>query len=102
MLASHITGTFLFLADDLAPWNPGQVNARVRRARRAVGADTVTVRSLRHLVATQLIAAGVDVVTVAGRLGHSPGITLRRYAHVLPAADRAAADRMAAIMATGA
>ena len=39
---------------------------------------------LRHFTATQLIAAGVDVRTVSGRLGHAdPSITLMVYSHVL-------------------
>jgi integrase len=47
---------------------------------------------LRHFAATQAIAAGIDVRTVAGRLGHAdPSITLRVYSHVLAERDRAAA-----------
>lgn len=39
--------------------------------------------------------AGVDVRTIAGRLGHAdPAITLRTYAHFLEAADRQAAEVM--------
>jgi integrase len=42
-----------------------------------------TLHSLRHTHASQLIAAGVDVVTISGRLGHaSPVITLATYAHL--------------------
>jgi len=48
---------------------------------------------LRHFSATELIGAGVDIRTVAGRLGHAdPAITLRVYAHALEERDRAAAD----------
>ncbi len=48
---------------------------------------------LRHLSATELIAAGVDVRTVAGRLGHAdPTVTLRVYAHAAQERDRAAAE----------
>src|SRR6185437_10356196 len=38
--------------------------------------------SMRHYSATELLASGVDLRTVAGRLGHGPGgaITLRVYA----------------------
>ncbi len=94
--------TWLFLGPDGMPWNPSLVNARVRRARKAAGADSVNIRALRHMNATHLIAAGVDPVTVARRLGHDPAMTLGRYAHVLPAVDRAAAERMASIVAAGA
>ena len=54
---------------------------------------------LRHFSATQLISAGVDLRTVAGRLGHAdPGITMRIYAHVVEAKDREAADIMGRIL----
>ncbi|MDT7711634.1 MAG: integrase, partial [Pseudonocardiales bacterium] len=56
--------------------------------------------ALRHYSATELIAAGVDVRTVAGRLGHSGGgsTTLRVYADWVSAADRQAAAMIAGII----
>ena len=48
--------------------------------------------ALRHTHASALIAAGVDVVTVSRRLGHSsPSITLGVYGHLFGRADEAAA-----------
>ncbi|MHB8191381.1 MAG: tyrosine-type recombinase/integrase [Ferrimicrobium sp.] len=48
---------------------------------------------LRHFTATQLIAAGVDIRTVAHRLGHADAsVTLKVYAHVLEAQDRLASE----------
>ena len=48
---------------------------------------------LRHFSVTTLIAAGVDVRTVAERHGMPRAtMTLDRYAHALPERDRAAAD----------
>ena len=50
---------------------------------------------LRHFAATTLAGAGIDVRTIAGRLGHAnPAITLKTYAHFLEATDRQAADVM--------
>jgi integrase len=47
---------------------------------------------LRHFSVTTLIAAGVDVRTVADRHGHARAtMTLDRYAHSLPERDRVAA-----------
>jgi len=47
---------------------------------------------LRHFSVTTLIAAGVDVRTVAARHGHAQvTMTLNRYAHALPERDREAA-----------
>ena len=55
--------------------------------------------SLRHYSATELLAAGIDLRTVAGRLGHGDGTTtLRTYAAWVAAADRRAAEQMAVIM----
>ena len=49
--------------------------------------------------ATRLLAGGVDVRTVAGRLGHrNPNVTLNVYAHFLPEADREAADLLGAML----
>jgi integrase len=52
---------------------------------------------LRHFLVTQLIAAGVDVRTVSGRVGHRDGgrTTLGTYAHFQAAVqDRTAAELM--------
>ncbi|KAA1011549.1 tyrosine-type recombinase/integrase [Pseudonocardia sp. EV170527-09] len=53
---------------------------------------------LRHYSATELIAAGVDVRTVAGRLGHGGGgtTTLRVYSAWVAEADQRAAGSLAA------
>jgi hypothetical protein len=42
-------------------------------------------------VATQLLGKGVDVITVAGRLGHDPTMTQRVYAEFIVENDQAAA-----------
>lgn len=63
------------------------------KLRDRVGLAGVRVHDWRHAVATQMLADGVDVRTVAGRLGHDPRVTLKVYAAWLPEVDRAAADR---------
>ena len=61
--------------------------------------DTVTMHSLRHTHATQLLAAGVDAKTVSVRLGHSSvAFTLRTYVHVLEEVERGAADIIGKIL----
>jgi integrase len=51
------------------------------------------VHDLRHIHATTLLLSGVAVHVVAARLGHAdPAITVRVYAHVIRAAETAAAD----------
>ena len=54
-----------------------------------------------HLHATKLLAAGVPVRTVSGRLGHAnAATTLNVYAHFLQASDGHAADVMGGLLAT--
>jgi integrase len=50
--------------------------------------------ALRHYSATELLTAGVDLRTVAGRLGHAGGgaTTLRVYAAWVAQSDRRAAE----------
>jgi integrase len=55
----------------------------------------VTFHSRRHSSAILSLLAGVDVRTVAGRLGHAdPSLTLRVYSHYIRTADEAAASKI--------
>ena len=82
------------------PFRPDNVTNFFIRVRNDVGAPGVRLHDLRHFTATQLIGAGVDVRTVAGRLGHAdPSITLRVYADVIEERDRAAAVVMGQVLA---
>jgi integrase len=76
---------------------PSSVSQRYGRLAARLGIQT-HLHSLRHYSATELIAAGVDVRTVAGRLGHSGGgvTTLRVYAAWLAEADQRAAAGLVA------
>ena len=58
------------------------------------------IHQLRHYSATELIAAGVDIRTVAGRLGHGGGgtTTLKVYSAWVAEADQRAATSLAARM----
>ncbi|GIQ71975.1 tyrosine-type recombinase/integrase [Bradyrhizobium sp. RD5-C2] len=54
--------------------------------------------NLRHALASRLIDAGVDIVTLSGRLGRArPDITLRVYAHLFRNGDGKAAAINAAL-----
>ena len=67
-------------------------------ATRAVGLPWLTFHDLRRANATALVTAGIDLKTAQTRLGHSdPRLTLAVYAQATTAADRDAADRVAAL-----
>jgi integrase len=83
--------TWVFTHDFARPWRPDYAS----RLWRDIRTSGVRLHDLRHFVATELLGAGVDVRTVAGRLGHAnPSTTLNVYAAFLPARDQAAADIM--------
>jgi integrase len=75
------------------PMNPDSVTHRFGRLAKQLGLR-VRLHDLRHYAATQLIAGGVDVRTVSGRIGHAGGgaTTLKVYTHFQAAADRRAAE----------
>jgi integrase len=70
-------------------WNRNSAGEEWRRIRLATGLpDEVTLHTLRHTFASNLIAQGCDVVTVQRALGHStPSITLNVYSHLWPSAE---------------
>jgi integrase len=77
--------------DGSTPWNPDTMTHRYRRYARRVGI-TSSLKELRHYSATELLHAGVDLNTVAGRLGHAEGsTTLKFYAQFTASADQRAA-----------
>jgi len=78
---------------------PSSVTQRFKRLADRLEIDA-HLHSLRHYSAAELIAAGVDVRTVAGRLGHSGAglTTLRVYAAWLAEADQRAAAGLLARM----
>ncbi|MGQ0632326.1 MAG: tyrosine-type recombinase/integrase [Sporichthyaceae bacterium] len=85
--------------DSRTPVRPNTVTQRYSRMAKRLGLDT-HFHSLRHYSATELIAAGVDPRTVAGRLGHGGGgsTTLRVYSAWVPESDRKAANVLAGRM----
>jgi len=61
----------------------------------------VTFHALRHTHASHLIDAGIDVVTVSKRLGHSsPTVTLQIYAHLFRKRDDKSAAAINAAVAS--
>jgi integrase len=88
-------------ADGARPWRPDLVTRRWERLRRTGHFDRrVRIHDLRHFVATELLCAGIDVRTVANRLGHArTSTTLDIYWAWVPARDRDAAAHLALLLA---
>ncbi len=85
---------FVFSPDPAGaqPWNPDTMTHRYERYAARVGIPS-SLKELRHYSATQLLSNGVDLRTVAGRLGHAEGsTTLRFYAQFARPADQHAAS----------
>jgi integrase len=71
--------------DGCKPFRPDNFTSFFVRVRDGLGHQTVRLHDLRHFTATQLIRQGLDVRTVARRLGHSdPSVTQRRDRRARP------------------
>ncbi len=82
-----------------ASWRPDGVTHRFTRLRERAGLGDVRLHDLRHFAATRMLAGGVSVKTVAGRLGHAnASMTLNVYSHFLQASDREAADVLGRVL----
>ena len=83
-------------ADYSEPLRPARITTRFSELRSQAEIGRMRFHDLRHFAATVMLAGGVDVRTVAGRLGHSrPILTLQTYGHVMDVTDRRAADIVA-------
>jgi integrase len=91
----------LFTNLDGGPLSPNAVSAAWADFAESIGMPTLTFHALRHSHASQLIDAGVDIVTISKRLGHAkPDITLRIYAHLFRKDDGKAAAAINAALGT--
>jgi integrase len=84
-------------------YSPDRVGARIVELMKKAGLEGVSLHSLRHTHASELLSNGVPIPTVAKRLGHAnANITLSIYAHALEADELAAAkiwnDAMAEVI----
>jgi integrase len=89
------------------PWLPGYPTLRFTRLRASLvkkGIDLtsgtgITIKSLRHFMATQCLTAGVPLLVVSGRLGHrNMATTAKFYADFIAASDQGSADLMAGVL----
>jgi len=86
------TEDLVFARWDGSPWPPDRLSSTWAKTVPTLKLPKVTFHALRHTHASQLIAAGLDVVTVSRRIGHSnPTVTLTVYAHLFGNTDERAA-----------
>lgn len=92
---------FVFSTDATGaePWLPHHQTHRFEKLCRQQGVKGVRLHDLRHMHATQLLGANIDVRTVAGRLGHAnAATTLGVYAQFLETRDRDAAGAIGLLL----
>jgi integrase len=93
---------FVFSPDPMGtrPWHPDHFSHAYRKLTDVLGIAE-PLKNRRQFNATQLLAAGVDLRTTAGRLGHADGgaTTLKVYADWKPAVDRRAFEQLAGDLA---
>jgi integrase len=83
----------VFAKWDGTPRNPTSTSREWRQALTGLKLPFVTLHALRHTHASQLIAEGMDPITVSRRLGHaSVTITLGVYGHLFKNSDDRAAE----------
>ena len=91
--------TLVFATSDgelIRPRNLTKAWSRVRSARKL---PAVSFHAFRHSHASMLIRAGVDILTISRRLGHSKAaITLDFYGHLIEGADAAAAKAIEGLL----
>jgi integrase len=91
----------VFPALDGGPQSPRAFSGDWADAAERIGMAEITLHALRHTHASQLIDAGVELVTISKRLGHaSPNITLQIYAHLFRKRDDKAAEAINAALAS--
>jgi integrase len=81
------------------PLNPHAVSRAWRRVCDAKKLPRVSFHALRHTHVSVLISAGVDVLTISRRIGHSKAsMTLDVYGHLIRGGDEAAARAIGEVL----
>jgi integrase len=91
----------VFARYDGRPRVPFSITRDFAVALKRLGIGGRTLHSLRHTHVSQLIAAGMDVLTISRRIGHaSAAITLGIYGHMIAGQDARAAEITQALFTT--
>ena len=91
--AANINDDFVFCTFEGKLGYADQFNAWLDRFLKKHGFKRITPHTFRHMMASYLFAAGVDLQTVAGKLGHAdPRTTQTIYSHLLQSSEHKTAD----------
>ena len=89
LLFPSSTGTFIDHRNLLRSW---------KRALEDIGVDYKKFHALRHTYGTQLLAKGVDIVTVSRLMGHASIKTTEIYVHVVKSLKKEAVEVLNSIL----
>lgn len=96
---SWIHSGYVFTRDTGERMNPDSVTGWLSKFSKKHGLPHIHPHALRHTVASVMIENGIDVVTVAGQLGHADASTTERiYAHELAQARTKASECIASVL----
>jgi integrase len=86
----------LFTQENGLPMHPDTPDKWFKKFLQQNNLPPITIHGLRHTNASIMIANNVDIITVAGRLGHADKSTsIRIYGHMLNKKERQAAEIIA-------
>jgi len=90
-LGKATTNDLAYPRPDGDAWPPDRLSSHWAKTVQTLRLPKISFHALRHTHVSQLIAAGLDVVSVSRRIGHSnPTITLNVYAHLFGNTDEKA------------
>jgi len=85
----------VFTNDECSPMSPNTPYSWFTKFLKRHNLKKITFHQLRHTNASLMIAAGVDMVTLANRLGHrNSNITQATYLHIIKSREKQAANVM--------
>lgn len=92
----------VFLSPTGGPVHQKLFNDHLKALCEDIGVPQISAHKLRHTAASLMIAKGVPLAMVKDQLGHSTiMLTADTYGHMVPAAQRVAANALDAVLSTG-